>query len=159
VIFHFIWGGSKNYVIPAVPLSYYQEGTFTCQFVNTPLTQGTDSYTNNFGSYTRIGRCYYFNCAFVYTFSSNGRLSANTVEINMIGLPKPSYNSNCYTLGYIVGPWDNTINSMCVITQNANENVRIKRCNYIYPVNLAYQDLVGTVGNSISMNFSGFYFI
>jgi len=141
-------------------LNYYKEGTFTAEFVNSPLTQGTATYTNNNGHYTRIGRVIYFMISFIYTLGSGARLSTNNIEINFIGIPKPTSPNNYYTLGYCVGLWPDSINSMVIVTQNANENVKIRYCPTIYPLYYTYQNMAGaSVGGTYTIQFSGFYFV
>ena len=136
-------------------LSNYEEGTFSCSFIN-PLTSGSGTYSNNNCSYTRVGRCIYFACQFNYNKGVN-TFSTSAVEIQLGSLPKPVSTRNAYSMGYCTGLYPASGDKhQIVFTANSGENIKLFRNDAVYPTAIQYDELPA---GTLEFQFSGFYFV
>lgn len=136
-------------------LKYYEEGTFTCSFVN-PLVSGTGTYSNNNCYYTRIGRVLYVSVQFMYNNNSN-TYSSNNIEIALGSLSKPISAKNAFSVGYCSNLLTNGgDHHQLIFSSGNNTNVFIYRNNGVYPDNAKYNELASGL---MEIQFSGFYFI
>lgn len=136
-------------------LKYYEEGTFTCSFVN-PLVSGTGTYSNNNCYYTRIGRVLYVSVQFMYNNNAN-TYSSNNIEIALGSLSKPISAKNAFSVGYCSNLLTNAgDHHQLIFSSGNNTNVFIYRNNGVYPDNAKYNELASGL---MEIQFSGFYFI